>query len=62
MRHGFRRAGHAFNHFYLLPGPLRRRFPSAHIKLSEAVGRVAPDLLQGAAVNYFGRYVLEAGG
>lgn len=61
-RHGFRRAGYTFNHFYLLPGPLRRRFPGAHIKLSEAVGRVAPDLLRGAAVNYFGRYVLEAGG
>ena len=57
-KHGFNRVGHAFNHFYLLPGPLRRRFPAAHIKLSEAVGRVAPDLLQGTAVNYFGCYVL----
>jgi ubiquinone/menaquinone biosynthesis C-methylase UbiE len=58
-QHGFRRVGHAFNHFYLLPGPVRRRFPAAHIRLSEAVGRVAPNLLRGAAVNYFGKYVLE---
>jgi ubiquinone/menaquinone biosynthesis C-methylase UbiE len=59
-QHGFRRKAHAFNHFYLLPGPVRRRFPSAHIGLSEAIGRAAPDLLRGMAVNYFGKYVLEA--
>lgn len=60
--HGFERTGHEFNHFYLLPGPIRRKFPSAHIKLSETVGRVAPNLLAGAAVNYFGKYRLGGGG
>jgi len=56
--HGFQRTGHSFNHFYFLPGPVRRRFPTAHIKLSEAVGRIAPNLMRGAAVNYFGKYRL----
>jgi ubiquinone/menaquinone biosynthesis C-methylase UbiE len=58
---GFERVGHRFNHFYLLPGPVRRRWPTAHIKLSEAIGRVAPDLFRATAVNYFGMYRLGKG-
>jgi ubiquinone/menaquinone biosynthesis C-methylase UbiE len=58
--HGFERIGHVFNHFYVFPGPVRRRFPSLHIKTSEAIGRIAPGLLRSLAVNYFGVYRLAA--
>jgi len=57
--HGFGRIGHLFNHFYVFPGPVRRAFPALHIKTSEAIGRLAPDLCSALAVNYFGVYRLS---
>ncbi len=59
---GFERIGHMFNHFFLVPGPVRRKFPSLHIKLSEAVGHTLPDLFRSTAVNYFGMYRLSGAG
>jgi ubiquinone/menaquinone biosynthesis C-methylase UbiE len=59
---GYERIGGLFNHFYLLPGPVRRRFPALHIKLSEAIGRVLPGLFRSTAVNYFGMYRMGASG
>jgi len=58
-RNGFECTGHVFNHFFVLPGPLRRKFPTLHVKLSELIGRVAPDLLSPLAVNYIARYRLR---
>ena len=59
-RNGFERTGFCFNHFFVLPGPLRRAFPSLHVKLSEFVGRVAPTLFGSLAVNYIAKYKLRS--
>ena len=61
-RHGLARSGHAFNHFYVFPGPVRRRLPTLHIKTSEAIGRTVPGLFRALAVNYFGMYRLGGSG
>jgi len=58
-RNGFERTGFCFNHFFVLPGPLRRKFPSLHVKLSEFIGRVAPTLFGSLAVNYIAKYRLR---
>lgn len=55
-RNGFERVGFSFNHYFVLPGPLRRMFPSVHVKLSEFIGRVAPTLFGPLAVNYIAKY------
>lgn len=58
-RNGFERTGFCYNHFFVLPGPLRRKFPSLHVKLSELVGRVAPTVFGSLAVNYIAKYRLR---
>jgi len=59
---GFERTDYTYNNFYLLPEPVRRRWPKLYMSLSETAGRIAPRLFGFAAVNYIARYTLRKAG
>jgi ubiquinone/menaquinone biosynthesis C-methylase UbiE len=61
-RFDFERTDHTYNNFYLLPEPVRRRWPKLYMSTSEAVGRLAPRLFGFTAVNYIAKYRLRKAG
>ncbi len=56
---GFEKVDYTYNNFYLLPEPMRRRWPKLYMSMSETAGKVAPRLLGFSAVNYIAKYKLR---